>query len=255
MGERTSYAPGTFCWVDLATTDVAGALAFYGGLFGWEGEEMAAGPASTYTMLRHDGRHVAALYEGGEGAPAAWLSYVSVDDVDSTADRAAALGALVVQGPSDVLDAGRMAVLADPTGALVALWQPGRHIGATLVNDPGALCLNQLNTGDPQAATHFYGELFGWTVQSNGTAEQPYWGLSNGGALNGGMMPLAPVPGLSSHWLAYFTTADLDAAVVTAAASGGAVIVPPMVVPAGRIAVIYDPQGAAFALFEGEVDP
>jgi len=255
VGERTSYAPGTFCWVDLATTDPAGAVAFYGGLFGWEGDEMPAGPESTYTMLRIAGRYVAALYQGPEGSPPAWLSYVSVDDADAVADRAALLGGLVVQGPADVMDAGRMAVVADPTGAMVALWQPGRHIGATLVNDPGALCLNQLNTSDIAAAQRFHGDLFGWTFKAVGTEAQPYWGIDNGGDLNGGMTPLPPGTNQTSHWLAYFTAPDLDGAIGTVAASGGGVLVPPTPVPSGRFAVATDPQGAAFALFEGRVDP
>jgi len=254
IGERTSYRPGTFCWVELATPDPPGALAFYRGLLGWEGDAMPAGPQPGYTMVRSAGRYVAALHHDGRGTAPAWLSFVSVADVDEAAERAAGLGGLVVQGPADVLDAGRLAVVADPTGAQVALWQPGRHIGATLVNEPGALCMNQLDTSDPDAALGFYGELFGWTARSVGSAEEPYWSLFNAGSLNGGLRPVPPDAG-PARWLAYFAVADLDAVVAGIGAAGGAVVAGPRAVPAGRFVVATDPQGAAFAVFEGPVDP
>ena len=254
MGERTSYAPGTFCWADLTTTDAARAKAFYGELFGWEAEDMPAGEAGTYTMLRLDGRDVCGLAERADATPA-WLSYVSVEDVDARSARAGELGATVLQEPFDVLDAGRMALVQDPTGAVLALWQPRRHPGAALVNDPGAMCLNQLNTPEPEVAQRFYGELFGWRIEPVGTDEQPYWGVYNGGALNGGMMALPAGAEAPPHWLVYFTTPDLDAAAQAIGRLGGRVVVAPMAVPGGRIAVAQDPQGAAFALFEGDVDP
>jgi predicted enzyme related to lactoylglutathione lyase len=161
--------------------------------------------------------------------------------------------------PLDVASAGRMAIVTDPTGATFALWQAGGHIGARLVNDPGSLCLNQLNTGDPEQARGFYEGLFGWHFVPVGTDEQPYWGIHNptadGEALNGGMMPLPPDATVPSHWLPYFTTADLDAAVARVEASAGTVLIPPMAIESGRIAEAMDPQGAVFALFEGRVDP
>ena len=254
MGERTSYAPGTFCWADLATTDAAGAKAFYGELFGWEGEDMPAGEAGTYTMLRLGGREVCALYERSDATPA-WLSYVTVEDADVSSARAGELGGTILQEPFDVLVAGRLALLQDPTGAVLALWQPGRHPGAALVNDPGCMCLNQLDTGDPEVAQRFYRDLFGWRIEFTGTDEQPYWGVYNGDALNGGMMPLPAGGRAPAHWLVYFTTPDLDAAAQAIGRLGGRVTVAPMSVPAGRIAVAQDAQGAAFALFEGDVDP
>ena len=170
MGERESYAPGTFCWVDLGTTDAAGAKAFYGRVFGWEGEDMPVGDGATYTMLRLGGRDVAAVYEQGEderaaGIPPHWSSYISVVDVDETAARVEGLGGKLLAEPFDVLDSGRMAVVQDPTGALVSLWQPGRHVGARLVNDPGSLTWNDLATPDPDAAAAFYTALLGWEVQ------------------------------------------------------------------------------------------
>jgi uncharacterized protein len=254
MGERTRHAPGTFSWTDLGTTDAAAAKAFYGGLFGWDAEDVPAGEAP-YTMLRVDGRDVAALYGRGDVQHPAWLSYVTVDDADATARRAGELGGQVLQDPFDVFDSGRMALLQDPTGAVFAVWQPRASIGATLVNDPGAMCLNQLNTSDPEEAQRFYGELFGWRVEPTGTDEQDYWGLYNGEALNGGMTPLPSGQDGPSHWLVYFTVLDADAAAARIGELSGEVLVGPLPIPAGRIVVARDPQGAVFALFEGEVDP
>lgn len=253
MAERTFYTPGTFCWTDLSTRDAAGAKAFYSGLFGWDAVDIPV-EGGTYTMLRIDGRDVCALAErGADQGPPAWLSYVSVTDADEVAAQAASAGATVVVAPFDVMDAGRMAVLRDPTGAIFAVWQAGSHIGASLVNDAGCLCLNQLNTTDPDAARRFYAEVFRWRTQPVGTDEQAYWGIFNGDNLNGGMMP-APA-GIPSHWLVYFTVAGADAAAARIAELGGAVVAAPMPIASGRIAVATDPQGALFALFEGRVDP
>ena len=259
MGERSSYVPGTFCWVELATTDPAAAKEFYGSLLGWEAEDRPVGESSVYTMLSRDGRLVGALYEQPEVqrsySPPNWLSYVSVEDADAIAEQASHLGATVGAEPFDVLDSGRMAVIVDPQGATFAAWQPREHHGAQLVNDPGALSLNQLNTTDPEAARSFYSDLFGWRVEPIGTGDQPYWGIYNGDALNGGMMALPGGTDAPPHWLAYFTVEDLDAATAQIAELGARVVVEPMAIESGRIAVAQDPQGAAFALFEGGVDP
>jgi predicted enzyme related to lactoylglutathione lyase len=255
MGERTSYSPGTFCWTDLATDDAGGATAFYTGLFGWSVEVLPAGEgAVAYTLLRVGDQLVAALYEASDRHPS-WLSYVSVDDVDSSTSRAAELGARVLQAPFDMGSSGRMALVADPTGAAFALWQARDHHGAQLVNDPGALCLNQLNTSDPEAAGRFYTGLFGWRVERTGTEEQAYWGLYNGETLNGGMMPLPPGTPAPPHWLVYFTVASVDDAAATISELGGRIMVPAVTIESMRILVAADPQGAVFALFEGRVDP
>jgi len=253
MGERTTYPSGTFCWVELATSDSGGAKAFYSALLGWETDDAPTG-TGTYTMARVGPNAVAGLYERTDGAPPGWMSYVSVDDADATVKRAAELGATVLYPAFDVMEAGRMAVLQDPTGAVLALWQPRATIGATLVNDPGALALNQLTTTDPEVAQRFYRELFGWTIKSTGTEDQPYWGLYNGDSLNGGMMLLPAEAGAPSHWLVYFTASDLDAAVARVPELNGTVLTPPLSIESGRIALAMDPQGAAFALFEGDVD-
>jgi uncharacterized protein len=253
MGERTSHAPGTFSWVDLATTDAGAAKSFYGGLLGWDFEDMPVSDSPPYTMARIGGRTAAALYpKCDDQAPPAWLSYVTVEDSDATAGRAAELGATIIDEAFDVLDAGRMAVLQDPTGAVFAVWQPRASIGAEIVNEPGALCLNQLNTSDPEAAQAFYAGLFGWTFR--GVPGEAYWGIDNGERLNGGMMPLPAEAGAPSHWLAYFTSSDVDASAAKIGGLGGRVLVGPVPVPSGRIAVAADPQGAVFGLVEGRMD-
>lgn len=197
-----------------------------------------------------------ALYgsDAAEGPPA-WLCYVTVADADATAAAARTAGALGAQDPFDVFDAGRMSVVQDPTGAHFALWQPGTNIGATLVNVPGAFCLNQLNTSDPERAATFYTEVFGWRIEQVGTEETPYWGIWNGPGLNGGMMPLPPGTPAPPHWLLYFATADLDGPAARVGELGGTVVVPPMPVPGGRISVVMDPQGATFGLLDGRLDP
>jgi predicted enzyme related to lactoylglutathione lyase len=259
VGERTQHPPGTFSWTDLGTTNADGAKAFYGELCGWDltDEPVGDGSGTVYTTARIDGKAVCALYRRGpeQQGPPAWLSYITVEDADAMTTRAIELGAAVLMDPFDVLTVGRMALLADPTGAVFAVWQPRDSIGAELVNDPGAMCFNQLNTDDPSRAQDFYSALFGWRVEESGTPEQEYWGLYNGERSNGGMMPLPADAGAPSHWLVYFATTDLDGDADRITELGGAMLVTPTPIPAGRIAVARDPQGAVFALFEGRLDP
>ena len=256
MGERTGYEPGAFCWTDLSTSDPEAAKGFYTGLFGWDAEDLPAAPEiGTYTLLRLDGKLVAALYKGPQGPPA-WLAYVAVQDADDATERARALGAVVHVEPFDIPGSGRMAVIADPTGAVFAVWQAGNHFGAELVNDPGALTMTQLNTSDVEVARDFYESLFGWRMKLNpGEGGPDFWSVYLGDRLNAGMMELPPDAGAPPHWLAYFTVADLDASAEKIGGSGGHVVVAPLEIPAGRLLVALDPQGAAFALFEGEVEP
>ena len=257
MGQRTSHSHGTFSWTDLATPDLDGARAFYEGLFGWEHEdapipEEAGG--GVYRMFTQHGNQVAAAGTMQEGQHPAWLSYVTVDDIEATAARAGELGATVMMEPFDVMTAGRMALLQDPTGAVFALWHPKDNIGASEVNGPGALTLNQLNTSDPEAAQEFYADLFGWRSETMEEGDDPYWGLYNGDTVNGGMMNLPEGGGMPSHWLVYFGTDDIDAAAERIGETGGTVMVPKMAVPGGEILVAQDPQGAIFALFAGRFD-
>jgi predicted enzyme related to lactoylglutathione lyase len=256
MGERDHYEQGAFSWTDLSTPDADGARDFYGPLFGWEFEdapipEEAGG--GVYRMARIGGRAAAAMYETTERHPA-WASYVTVDDVDAMAGRAGEAGATPMGEPFDVMETGRMALIQDPTGAVLALWQPRESIGAEIVNGHGALSLNQLNTTDPEAAQRFYGELFGWRIESVSDTGTPYWGIYRGDSLNGGMMQLPPGAPMPSHWLVYFGIDDIDAAAKQISSSGGTVMIEPQEVPGGRFVVAQDPQGAVFGVFAGRFD-
>src|SRR5215218_4631574 len=259
MGERTRYEPGTFCWVGLATSDPAAAKAFYTSLFGWQGEDLPAGAAGTFTILRLGGKDVAILHRQtaearAAGAPPHWTSYISVEDADATATRAGELGgAAVFREPFDVTDAGRVAAIRDPTGAIVSLWQPGSRIGATLVNDVGALCWNELATTDVERAKSFFGELLGWQYE---TDDRDYTTITNAGRPNGGIREQTEHErGIPPNWLPYFTVQNADDAARRAEQAGAGTILPTIEMHIGRFAVIADPQGAAFAVFEGETDP
>ena len=185
MGEPATR--GTFSWTDLGTTDAAGAKTFYGGLFGWEFEDMPV-PDAPYTMARLGGKAVGALYERSadqppdrrrRGSPTSRSRTPTRREPRRRAGGDGDLGAVRRHG------GGRMAVLQDPTGAVFAIWQPGQSIGAELVNDPGAITMNQLNTGDPEAASGFYSELFGWRSIScpRRSRPTPTWrGSSTGGS-------------------------------------------------------------------------
>jgi uncharacterized protein len=265
MGTRTSYAPGTFSWVDLATTDPGDAKRFYGELFGWELEDMPTGEeGGTYTMAKVDGEYVGALSEmqpqqREAGIPPYWFNYVTVASADQAADRAGELGGTVHAGPFDVLDAGRMAVVADPAGAMFGLWEARRHIGAGRVNEPGCFTWNELATSDVDGAISFYSGLFGWELEEIDTGGGPrYWTIRHEGAAagrNGGIRALGPAEeGVPPNWVPYFGTESVEASLERASELGGSTLVPPMEVPAGRFAGVRDPQGAAFSLFEGEPD-
>src|SRR5215211_2613454 len=192
MGERTSYEPGTFSWTDLATSDPDDAKRFYTGLFGWEYDDQPIPGDGVYTMLKKDGKEVAALFEAQEGMPTFWGSYVTVESADSAAAKASDLGGTLVMEPFDVMEIGRMATIQDPTGAIFSVWEAHGSIGATLVNVPGALTLNQLSTPDVETAERFYTELFGWRAEKVAEGDTPYWGLFLGERVNGGMMPVDP---------------------------------------------------------------
>ena len=258
MGERTKYGPGTFSWVDLATPDPDAAIRFYGELFGWQADEVPVGEGGFYAMCRLNGSDVAAIGKQPDeqretGIPPHWNNYVTVESVDASATRAAELGGTVVAPPFDVLDAGRMASIQDPTGAFLNLWEARASIGATRVNEPGCLTWNDLNTNDPDAAREFYEALFGWTFEKVPSDEVDYWVIRNGDRSNGGMMR-AREEGMPPFWLPYFAVESVDDATDKAAAGGGGKFAGPIEVPAGRASVLHDHTRAAFAVFEGEFD-
>ncbi len=250
MAERDAYPPGAFCWADLGTSDAAASKAFYAAVFGWQAEEPVQ-TAVDYSLMRLRGRDVAAIYgqeqqERDAGIPPHWSSYVAVVDADESAARVADLGGKLLVGPFDVYDSGRMVVIADPTGAIVSLWQAGRHVGAGLVDEPGTLVWNDLATPDPEAAGDFYRELLGWELEQ---VTPEYATITNEGLMNGGIRRETELP---PHWLPWFGVVSIAAAAPVVAEAGGQVLVQAHdLPPGGRAAVILDPQGAPFALFEG----
>lgn len=259
MGERTKYEPGTFCWTDLTTTDQAAAKVFYSGLFGWEAEDRPVGEGAVYSMMKVDGKDVAAIspqppQQREAGAPPVWNSYISVESADEALARATTLGGTAHAPAFDVMDVGRMAVIQDPQGAYLMVWQPRSHIGAQLVNAPGALVWNELASPDLDASSAFYGGLFGWTLEPFENSPTPYLGIKNGGANNGGMRPLDP-SGMPPHWLVYFGIENIDAGLAKATELGGETIAGPIDIQMAKIAVVRDPQGAVFALYAGVLEP
>jgi hypothetical protein len=259
MPEVTSYPPGAFCWPELATTDQKAAVSFYRGLFSWGLNDQPMGPTETYSMFTLRDKEVAAAYtmrpeERQSGAPPHWNMYIAVTSADEAAKRAQELGAKVLAPPFDVMDAGRMAVLQDPTGAVFCVWQASKHIGAKIINEPGALCWTELTTTDTKAAEAFYTKLFGWTPKHSAAgAPMEYTEFSVDGTPSIGMMPKpAGMPAeIPSYWMPYFQVVKANESAAKAKELGATVMVGPQDIPdTGRFAVASDPQGAVFAVFE-----
>ena len=264
MGKRTSYDPGTFCWVDLGTTNTGDATRFYTGLFEWEAEEIPVGDGQTYTMCRLDGDDVAAIFEQQaeqreQGVPPHWDSYVTVDDAAATATRAKELGGTVMMDAFDVDGLGRMAVLQDPTGAAFALWEPKTKFGAERVNEPGLLCWNELATPDPERAASFYSDLFGWGFEPIDTGEggPELMGITNSAEWrNGSTNKLeGEMAGIPPNWMPYFGVESCPDGVARAKELDGQVVVDTLDIPTGHLAVLRDPEGATFGILDGEMDP
>ncbi len=255
MPERTSYEAGMPSWVDVATPDIEAAATFYGDLFGWDVPESER-PEQTggYRQAMKGGKPVAgAMPLAQEGQPPAWATYVTVDDAEATAVKVGEAGGSVVAEPMDVLDLGRMAVFTDPTGAFFGVWEPLGFVGAGLVNEPGALAWNELETRDPGAAKEFYGAVFGWSFDDHEMGQMgTYTEWKLGDATIGGMADIAGrVPDeVPAHWMAYFAVDDADAAVEQVKAGGGEARFGPVDIPAGRFAMVADPWGAAFAVIK-----
>lgn len=272
MSERDGYIAGVPCWIDTNQPDPTAALPFYRGLFGWELEDgMPEGSGSHYFMGRIRGGDVAAISSVPEGAPpmAMWNTYIWVDDADVAAKKAASAGGTVLMPPFDVMDAGRMAVLADAEGAVFNVWQARDHKGAKVVNEHGALVFNGLATRDVPGAERFYGAVFGWTLLSLPSGAMwalPGYGdhleeatpglreqMAEMGAPDGFVDVVAAVEPIAGddtqtppHWTVTFAVDDVDATVATARELSGEILSGPVDAPWTRMAVIRDPQGATF---------
>ena len=261
MTRMTSYAPGTFSWVELGTTDLSAAMSFYGTLFEWKTDEQPAGEGVRYALGTIDSQKVAGLYQltaqqVAHGLPPHWLSYLAVEDAAATVERATSLGGTVVAPAMDVQDLGRMAVIQDPSGAMVALWQARAHAGSGLVNEAGALTWNELATRQTDAVATFYCDLFGWTSEAREMGPVLYTTFANADGPVGGMLQMTEAWGqIPPHWMVYFAVSDCDEAARLAADLGGVVPVPPTDLPdIGRFALVQDPQGATFSMLQA-ADP
>jgi predicted enzyme related to lactoylglutathione lyase len=245
----SAWAPGTPCWVDLMTTDVEAARTFYGDLLGWQFD---IGPAETgyYSSALLDGRRVAGIFTMQNDHPPVWSTYLATADVEATAKAAEAAGGTIFQAPMDVMDLGRMAVIQDPTGAAVGLWQAGSHFGFQLANQTGAVTWNEELSRDYDAATRFYAEVFGYTYTDMSGEGFRYSTIEVDGNTVGGIGALpAQVPAeVPSHWRVYFAVDDADDTVARAVATGAQVIRPAQDMPYGRHADLQDPQGAYFSI-------
>lgn len=272
MSEQDRYIAGVPCWVDTAQPDPKAAAEFYGGLFGWEFEDvMPAGSPVPYLMARLPGGDVGAIagQPPGTAGPAAWNTYVWVQDADETAAKVRAAGGSVQMEPDAASDAGRMAAFADPEGAAFSVWEPRRHRGAAVVNEPGSVNFNDLSVRDVAAARAFYGAVFGWETLDLGGGQM--WTLPGYGDFLERRTPgmranmaqmgaperfedvvasLVAIPAdqadTPAHWGVTFAVADADATAARAAELGGRILAAPFDAPWVRMAVIADPQGATF---------
>ena len=253
MPARDSYAQGTPNWVDLQTTDQAAAKAFYSGVFGWSYDDQPMDADAVYSIAKIGDALVAAIAPQSPelkaaGAPSMWNTYLAVDSVDDATAKVAAAGGTVAMAPFNVMDAGRMSFVMDPSGAAVALWQANQHIGAGLVNEPGAVIWNELITDNP-AAVSFYEQVLGLTATTADMGDDKYTMFEVDGQHVGGTTP-PQMPGVPNHWHVYFAVADADASAAKIKQLGGSVVVEPFDTPIGKMAVAADPQGAVFSLYQ-----
>jgi len=274
MPERDGYIPGVPCWIDTSQPDPEAATTFYSGLFGWDFEDvMPPGAPGKYFIGRIRGGDVAAVGTQPEGGPpmAVWNTYIWVEEADATAEKVRAAGGQVLVAPFDVMDSGRMAVVADPEGAALSLWQPKDHKGAQIVNEHGSLNFNGLATRDLDGAKAFYGAVFGWKVLDLGDGNALMWQLPGYGdhleernpGLKAGMAEMGAPDGFADvvaaispigddqpdtppHWSVTFGVDDADATAAKVTELGGEVVTPPFDAPWVRMTIVRDPQGAMF---------
>jgi uncharacterized protein len=243
--------------MELATTDQQAAKKFYMNLFGWTVEDAPMGTNEFYSMFKLNGSDAAAAYtlrpdQKQHGVPPHWMLYIATDNVDDSARRASELGATVLMTPFDVMDVGRMAVIKDPTGAVFSFWQAKKHSGIGARDEDGAFCWADLITHDPAQAADFYSQLLGWKFEKGEHDSSGYLHIKNGEDYIGGMPPVEPEKShLPPHWILYFETSNCDATVEKAKQMGAHVYFGPISMEnVGRFAVLADPQGAAFSVFQ-----
>lgn len=256
MPAMTTHIPGTFCWPELCSADAAASKKFYGSLFGWESSDMHI-PAGDYTLFKVGSQRVGAMYQMTSdrkfaGALPHWNSYVAVTNAEETVRNTIALGGKVLREPFGA-NANRIANLQDPTGAKFCIWEINQEPQATRLNEVGALCWTELYTRDPIKVAEFYSGLFGWRAEPWKGGAMPYttFNLADEDRPAGGMLAMPDeMPG-SSHWLPYFQVADADKSAAHTEELGGKICNAPMdIASIGRMAMLSDPQGAAFAVIK-----
>jgi uncharacterized protein len=250
MSERHAYPAGVPCWTDVLVPDPAAAEDFYGDVFGWD----FTGPTGNgYRVARIRGLDVVGLGRMQAAMPS-WNTYIRVESVEAVSERAIEDGGSVLVEPFDALPAGRIAVIADPTQAVFAVWEAVDREGAQLINEPGTWQMSSLHTHEPEAAAAFYGALFGWETEEYGGATLFRLPGYVGGRSRQPIPPdvvavMAPrelrVP---PHWNVNLQVSDVDLTVEVAVTQGGKAIAPPFDTPGFRNAVLQDPQGAAFSI-------
>jgi hypothetical protein len=247
------HAPGKFCWVELSTSNQESAKNFYSALFGWNSTDFTTGPEQSYTIFNLNGADVAAAYmanaEERAMVPPHWNLYVAVENADNAAARAGELGGKVVAGPFDAGEFGRMAVIQDPAGAALSVWQAKAHYGTTVEHESGTFCWADLSTPDPDRAKAFYEALFGWKIGPDEKYPPDYSIVKSSGEAIAGVAPAAyRKPETPPHWMLFFMVADAGSVSAKAKELGGKVL---MSAPGGmKMSVLADPQGAAFSIIQ-----
>ena len=255
--EFERYDDGVPSWVDMGSTDLAKSRAFYAALFGWNCPE---GPpeAGGYSVCDVGGKTVAGLGpQMNPAAPPSWMTYVNVDDLDATVAKVAPAGGSVLAEPMTVMDAGRMAIVADPVGAVIGMWQPNQHTGAQLANEANTYCWSELITTDLDKAKAFYKAVFGWDGEDQGPPGGPpaytEWKIS-GRSVGGMMLKNDNMPAdMPPNWGVYFAVADIEGTVEKVKELGGALFMGPMDIEPGRFAVLADNVGAVFNAIQTKV--
>lgn len=261
MPNIDQHKPGSFCWFELGTTDQSAAKNFYGSLFGWTNEDFPMGPSGSYTTFSLNGRSAAAAYtlneqQKAQGVPPHWMLYISVENVDTTTQKASELGGQVFVPAFDVMDLGRMSVMADPTGATFSIWHPKQNPGVGITGVDGTVCWADLSTADVDKGKAFYSDLFNWKIEAGQHDPSGYLHIINGDQFIGGIPPSQyRDPNVPPHWLLYFATSDCAASLDKAKDLGATVLLPLQEIPnVGTMAILKDPQGAVFALFQPPAD-
>lgn len=256
MATRTSYDAGTPCWIDLTSPDVAASTSFYAGLFGWSSDDQHDDDGNhIYTNFQHDGQVVAGMATQDPsmaGMPPMWNTYVAVDDVDAVLARVEDAGGAVLLPTMEVMTQGRMAVIADPAGAVVSLWEAGEHIGAQVVNEPDTWAWNELMSRDLEASQAFHADVLGWTYEAMEMPDMVYQVVEGGDQGIAGMMamPEGLPDQVPSHWVTYFLVKDAAESVARATELGATVTHGPDDTPVGILAGIHDPLGGSFSIMQ-----